>query len=61
MQTRTLELLGVAREVCAFPLTYGSKDAALVVTLNPGVYTVVGSSADGTGTGVVLVEVYAVD
>ncbi len=36
-----------------------SKDAATVVTLLPGVYSVVATSADG-GTGTVLVEVYDV-
>ncbi|MBS0664582.1 MAG: alkaline phosphatase D family protein [Verrucomicrobia bacterium] len=36
-----------------------SKDAAAVVTLLPGVYSVVATSADG-GTGTVLVEVYDV-
>jgi len=29
--------------------------------LPPGLYTVVGSASDGTGTGVVLVEVYVVE
>jgi hypothetical protein len=50
----------VAAQVFAFALAAGSKDAAFVVTLNPGVYTVVGSSAVAGGTGVVLVEVYVV-
>lgn len=45
--------------VGAFPLTPGSGDAAIVTTLNPGAYTVHGSSEDGAGTGIVLVEVYA--
>ncbi len=44
----------------AFALATGSKDAALVVTLAPGVYTVHGAAADGTSTGVILVEVYVV-
>jgi hypothetical protein len=46
--------------VSAFALAPGSADAAFVVTLQPGAYTVVGSSAIAGGTGVVLVEVYVV-
>lgn len=49
-----------AIQVSAFPLESGSKDAAVVVTLPPGVYTVIGSSADDIGTGIALVEVYLV-
>ena len=44
----------------AFPLTEGSKDAALLVTLLPGVYTAQVSGAGAT-TGEALVEVYEVD
>ena len=47
----------VAAQVGAFPLPAGSKDAALVVTLPPGVYTVQASGAD-SGTGTALLEVY---
>lgn len=43
--------------VSAFPWTEGSKDAALLTTLDPGGYTAVVSGADG-GTGVAIVEVY---
>jgi hypothetical protein len=50
----------IAAQVFAFALNAGSKDAAFVVTLPPGSYTVVGSSATPGGTGVVLVEVYVV-
>jgi hypothetical protein len=50
----------VAAQVFAFPLDAGSADAALVITLQPGVYTVVGSAADLVSTGVALVEVYEV-
>ena len=46
--------------VGAFALASSSADAAFVVTLARGVYTVVGSAADGTSTGVVLVEIYVV-
>lgn len=50
----------IATELGAFALAEGSKDAAFVVTLPPGGYTVVGSATDGTSTGVALVEVYVV-
>ncbi|HEY1109757.1 MAG TPA: putative Ig domain-containing protein, partial [Opitutaceae bacterium] len=43
--------------VGAFPLTVGSRDAALVVTLAPGTYTAQLSGVGGT-TGVGLIEVY---
>jgi hypothetical protein len=43
-----------------FPLAAGSKDAALLLTLNPGTYTVQVSGVGNT-TGVALVEVYDVD
>jgi oligosaccharide reducing-end xylanase len=46
--------------VGAFQLPAASKDAAIQMTLNPGPYTAVVSSANG-GTGVALVEVYAVE
>lgn len=42
----------------AFALPAGSKDAALVVTLPPGNYTIVSSGVAGA-TGVALAEVYA--
>ncbi len=47
----------VAAELGAFPLVAGSRDAAFVVTLSPGIYTVHATGAGGT-TGVALVEVY---
>lgn len=43
--------------VGAFPITSGSKDAALTVSLPPGGYTVQVSGADG-GTGNAIVEIY---
>ena len=43
--------------VGAFPLTPGSADAALTISLPPGGYTVQVSGADG-GTGEALVELY---
>jgi len=45
--------------VGAFSLTTGSKDAALLVTLNPGGYTVQVSGANAT-TGQAIVEIYEV-
>ncbi|MES2696559.1 MAG: immunoglobulin domain-containing protein [Verrucomicrobiota bacterium] len=45
----------------AFTLASDSKDAALVITLQPGGYTVVVSSVDGTTTGQALVEIYDLD
>jgi hypothetical protein len=42
----------------AFPLTVGSKDAADVVRLDPGAYTIVGSAANGDAGGEALIEVY---
>jgi len=43
----------------AFPLTAGSKDAAMLVTLQPGRYTVMVAGANST-SGVALVELYEV-
>jgi hypothetical protein len=57
-QTSTLQ--AVFNSAGAFPFVTGSKDAALVVRLPPGAYTVVVSGVNG-GTGVVLVEVYDLD
>ena len=41
----------------AFPLANGSRDAALVLTVVPGNYTMLAESV-GPGTGIVLIEVY---
>jgi hypothetical protein len=43
--------------VGAFPLVSGSKDSALLLTLQPGAYTMTVTSPSGS-TGVALVEVY---
>jgi hypothetical protein len=51
----------IAQQVFAFPLQSGSGDAAIVATLQPGGYTVVGSASDGVSTGIVLVEIYVVE
>ena len=53
-------LLAATSAAGAFALAPGSKDAALVVRLPPGGYTVQVTSADRT-TGLVLVEVYDLD
>jgi hypothetical protein len=45
------------RSVAAFPLAPDSKDAALVLSLSPGAYTVQVSGVGGT-TGDALVELY---
>jgi hypothetical protein len=52
------ETAGAAGAVGAFPLPGGSKDAALVVELEPGAYTVHVEPETGAG-GEVLVEVYS--
>ncbi|HTZ19755.1 MAG TPA: Ig-like domain-containing protein [Opitutaceae bacterium] len=46
-------------QIGTFPLPSGSKDSAILMTLPPGLYTAVVSSANGT-TGVALVEAYEV-
>jgi len=53
------DVAAAAAQVGAFAFPAGSKDAALLVTLAPGSYTVHLTSADG-GSGVALVEVYHV-
>jgi len=44
----------------AFPLTTGSRDSAILITLQPGVYSALLSGVDGA-TGEGLVEVYTVE
>jgi hypothetical protein len=51
------QLVSTSAEVGAFPLASGSRDAALIVTLQPGPYTVQVTSVSGA-TGVALIEVY---
>lgn len=53
-------ILDAARKVGAFDLPINSKDSALLMTLNPGIYTFIASSANNTG-GVGLVEAYDTD
>ena len=50
-------LAATSASVGAFPLVAGSKDAAIVVSLPPGGYTVQVSGADG-GTGLAIIELY---
>lgn len=50
-------LLAAARVAGTFPLDAGSKDAALLMTLEPGAYTATVRSANGAG-GTVLLEIY---
>ncbi len=56
----TTTLSSTFTKVGAFNLPAGSKDAAILMTLNPGPYSAVVSGVNGT-TGVALVEVYAVE
>ena len=51
------QITSASAQVGEFPLPTGSKDAALLVTLQPGSYTVVVTGVGNT-TGVALVEVY---
>lgn len=48
----------IFNHVGAFPLLDGSKDAAAVVRLAPGAYTIVANPAKGDAGGEVLVEAY---
>lgn len=54
------ETAAAARAAGAFPLPAGSKDAALVVELPPGAYTVQVQAETGAG-GIALVEVYSIN
>ncbi len=54
------DLATIFNRTGAFPLQSDSKDAALLITLPPGLYTAQISGAAGTG-GNVLIEVYDVD
>ena len=49
----------VTARVGAFAFVSESKDAAILVTLAPGNYTLLASSVDG-GAGVALIEIYEV-
>ncbi len=51
------DIAAYSRVVGAFPLTVGAKDAAMILTLEPGLYTVTVESVDGS-SGVALLETY---
>jgi hypothetical protein len=53
------ELEAMTAEVGAFPLAPDSLDAALLVTVPPGLYTVLVGGVDEQ-SGIALVEIYAV-
>jgi hypothetical protein len=53
-------LAATAQRLGAFALDPASLDAALLITLEPGAYTAVVTSANG-GTGIALVEIYDAD
>ena len=50
----------IATSVGAFPLPTGSKDAVIVITLQPGAYTAQISGVGPTPTGTAILEVYDV-
>jgi len=50
------DVASVAAQTGAFTLPAGSRDAAMVTTLNPGTYTM--QVTDGTQSGTVLAEIY---
>jgi hypothetical protein len=52
-------IVDATTQIGTFPLSSGTKDAVILMTLPPGLYTAVVSSANGA-TGVALVEVYEV-
>jgi hypothetical protein len=52
-------LTAISNTVGAFPLLAGGRDAAILVSLAPGIYTVKVEGKDGT-TGIGLVEVYVI-
>ena len=51
------QIIAASAQVGAFALPAGSKDAALLITLQPGAYSVVVTGVGNT-SGVALVEVY---
>jgi len=52
-----VQIANATAQVGEFPLPAGSKDAALLITLQPGSYTVIVTGVGNT-TGVALVEIY---
>jgi hypothetical protein len=59
-EDRASEKLQVFADVGAFALASGSRDAALLVTLGQGLYTVILDGAAGE-TGIALFEIYVID
>lgn len=57
--TNAAEITTAAASVGAFTFASGSADAAMLVTVPPGVYTAQLTGADG-GTGIALLEVYTI-
>jgi len=53
-------IAAAANDVGAFPLTANSRDAVLIVTLDPGIYTAIMSGVDDS-TGIGLLEIYLLD
>lgn len=53
----TVGFVGITRYLGAFPLTEGSRDAAMLVTLAPGSYTAQVSGVGGSA-GIALLEIY---
>ena len=53
------EITAASQLAGAFPLGENSEDAAMIIDLDPGLYTVVTSGENGT-TGIALVELYAI-
>lgn len=50
----------MAEKLSAFPIDGNSKDAAFLVTLPPGTYTIIMSGVDG-GEGIGLIEIYQIN
>jgi len=57
---KAAEISTAAQKIGAFPLLPGSKDSAMVLTLAPGMYTVV-VSGNAKSSGIALLEVYDLD
>ncbi|MBE2215454.1 MAG: S8 family serine peptidase [Opitutaceae bacterium] len=54
-------LKATSRTVGAFSLVPGSRDAAMLVNIAPGQYTVFAEAASGAAAGIALVEIYDAD
>jgi hypothetical protein len=60
LASNAAQIASLGAQVAAFPLANDAKDAALLVTLQPGAYTAV-VSGKNSATGVGLVELYETD